>query len=444
MFYEITILGMLTVSIFFFFFFLLKETIFGINFSKRNYNGILLSRAFLVVILLGVWTIYFLGVNSIPVFFVKPESIFFSSFIILFTFNLFLISIAFLSKFFFRKYFIIEDRSLDFKNGKFILFIFSGSLFFCVLLMHALGAKHAIIVSFLTGSDLLDVRMGNRYASNVPTVLASYLKFLYILVAALLAINFKNDKISISAKFIIFLLICYSSTLYGGKAPLINCFLIFLFGYLYSVNRYINFWKLFKYSIPIAILGAYILYYLTKIQFPNLESNQVVEYILMRISTGQMMGVYEQLDLRIHDVEYIWRSVPFANLFLEYKEYSKDLMMYTWGSYKDADEVGVMNSYFIGEAFAIGGMLFMILSPIVFGFNYCLSIFILIFIFNRIFGLEKNSSVKVIGLSMAFLFPLTGDIAGMIFLKQIIMYVIFLIPLIFVVEVCRSNKRWFR
>lgn len=441
MFYEIAVLGLLTVSILFIFLYLLKETIFGINFSKKNYNGILLSRAFLIVILLGVWTIYFLGVENIPVFFVKPESIFFSSFIILLTFNLFLISLVFFSNIFFRKYFIIEDYSLDLRNGKFTLLIFSAALFFCVLLMHALGAKHAIVASLLTGNDLLNVRMENRYASNVPTMLASYLKFLYILVAALLAINFKNDRISIFSKFIVFFLICYSSTLYGGKAPLINCFLIFLFGYLYSFNQYINFWKLFKYSVPVVVLGAYILYYLTKIQFPELEAGQVVGYILLRISTGQMMGVYEQLDLRIHDIEYIWRSVPFANFFLEYKEYSKDLMMYTWGSYKDADEVGVMNSYFIGEAFAIGGMLFVLLSPIIFGLNYCLSIFILIFILHRFFGLEKNSSVKVIGLSMAFLFPLTGDIAGMIFLKQIVMYVVFLIPLIFVVEIFRSNKR---
>ncbi|MCH7337298.1 hypothetical protein [Acinetobacter sp. NIPH 2699] len=440
MFYEVAILGLLTISILFIFLYLLKDTIFGINFSRKNYNGILLSRAFLVVILFGVWSVYFLGVDSIPVFFVKPESIFYSSFIILSTFNFFLISLVFFSKLFFHKYFLVEDSQLDLRNGKFVLIIFSVALLFCVLLMHALGAKHAVIASALTGNDLLNVRMENRYASNVPTMLASYLKFLYILVAALLAINFKNTKISLYNKIAIFLLICYSSTLYGGKAPLINCFLIFLFGYLYSTNQHINFWKLFKYSTPIVLIGSYILYYLTKIQFTDLEPGQVIEYLLLRISTGQMMGVYEQLDLRIHDFEYIWRSVPFANIFLEYKEYSKDLMMYTWGSYKDAEEVGVMNSYFIGEAYAIGGMLFMLISPIVFGLNYCISIFVLIFILHRIFGLEKNCSVKVIGLSMAFLFPLTGDIAGMIFFKQIIMYIVFLIPLIFVVEVFRSNK----
>ncbi|RLZ07470.1 hypothetical protein EAH57_12975 [Acinetobacter sp. 2JN-4] len=440
MLYEILILSLLTISILFINFYLLRDTIFGISFSRKNYNGILLAREFIIVITFGVWVVYILGLNNIPTFFVKQESLFLSSIIILSTFNAFLISVLFFSRYFFRNYFILHDNKLNFRNGKFVLTIFSLNLFACVLLIHFLGAKHAIINSIITGSNLLDVRMENRYSSNIPTVIASYLKFLYIMCSALLAVNFKNKGVSVGQKFFVISLVCYASSLYGGKAPLFNCLLIFLFGYMCSIDKKIDVIKFLKFTVPILVFGIGIIYYLTKIQFSELKSSEVVEYILLRVSTGQMMGVYEQLDFKLRGFDYIWRSVPFANMFFDYKEYSKDLMMNTWGSYKDASEVGVMNSYFIGEAYAIGGVLFMLVSPFVFGLNYCISIFLLIFLLHRVFGLDKTFSIKTVGLSIAFLFPLTGDIAGMVFLKQIVMYIVFLIPLIFVVEVFRSNK----
>lgn len=86
----------------------------------------------------------------------------------------------------------------------------------------------------------------------------------------------------------------------------------------------------------------------------------------------------EQLDFKHKGLDYIRRSVYFTNIFFDDKEYSKDLMMNIWGRYKDTGEVGV-NSYFIGEVYAIGEMLFMLTSPFVFGLNSCISIFLLIF-----------------------------------------------------------------
>lgn len=441
MFFEVSILGFLTISILLVFFIFFKNTIFGINFLKNKYNGVLLLREYILLIVLGVWAVYFLGIEKIPSFYVKSESLFLSSFLILLTLNIFLYFNLFISKYIFPNYFLDNYEIFDFKNAKNVLFIFSFFLLLIVILMHILGAKHAMISSFISGQDLLSERMANRYNSNVPTVLASCLKFIYIITTALLALSLNNKNIQFFSKILMLSLIFYSSTLYGTKAPLVNCILILFFGYLFSAQIKLNFFKLIKYGIPLLILSGGFIFYSTKIQFNDLDNLEIIQYIFMRISTGQMMGVYEQLDMKIISFDYIWRSVPFANFFLEYKEYSKDLMMATWGSYKDADEVGVMNSYFIGEAYAIGGMVFLILSPLIVSVNYCVSIYILILIFHKIFKLNKNFSIKVVALSLPFIFPLTGDIAGLIFFKFLVMYIIFLTPLIFFILYNRSLRR---
>lgn len=286
----------------------------------------------------------------------------------------------------------------------------------------------------------MNIRMMNRHGSNIPNFLSSYFKFLYIITSCILAVNFFNDKFKKIYKVLIFILIIYASTLLGAKAPLISCLTILGVGYISFSKGGLNLNKALKFGVPLFIIICVFMFYSTQKQFPTLNSNQVVEYIFMRIFTGQMMGAYEQLDLKLQSIDYIWRSIPFANILIDYKEYSKDLMMLTWGSYKEADEIGIMNSYFIGEAYAIGGLIFLIISPVLVAINVSFSLFILLIIFHRIFGFDKIIAFRVVGLSIGFLFPLTGDIAGLLAFKYLVMYLIFLIPVFLIFIYSKSLK----
>lgn len=437
---EFTVLLFLTCSIFYIYFVLMKNTIYGINVSRGNYNGFLLLKEYIFIITLGTWVVYVLGVNKIPVFFVKSESVFLSSFLILLTFNIYLIATFLIYNVLFKKYFNGEREDISYRNVNGLLTLFSINLFFVTLVIHLLGAKHAFIVSAFLGGDLISIRMGNRYGSNIPNFLLSYFKFLYIFTSCILAVNFFNKNYKKIYKILIFLLIIYTSTLLGAKAPLISCLTILGVGYISFLEGSISFGKIFKFGIPLFLILCLLVFYSTQKQFSTLTNSEVIEYIFMRIFTGQMMGAYEQLDLKLQSIDYVWRSIPFANILIDYKEYSKDLMMLTWGSYKEADEIGVMNSYFIGEAYAIGGFVLLIFSPILAAINIVFSLFILLNIFHRIFGFDKMMAFRVVGLSIGFLFPLTGDIAGLLAFKYLIMYLIFLIPVFLIFIYSKALK----
>lgn len=437
---EFVILLFLTFSIFYIYFVLMKNTIYGINLLKRNYNGFLLIKEYIFIITIGTWVVYVLGVNKIPVFFVRAESVFFSSFLILLTFNIYLIATLFINNILFKRCFDDAEQCISYRNVNGILTLFSLNLFFVTIVIHLLGAKHAFIGSVFLGEDLMNIRMGNRYGSSIPNFLLSYFNFLYIITSCILAVNFFNKEFKKIYKILIFLLIIYTSTLLGAKAPLISCLTILGIGYIYFSKGGMNLGKTLKFGIPVFLIIFLLIFYSTQKQFSTLTNSQVVEYIFMRIFTGQMMGTYEQLDLKLQSIDYVWRSIPFANILIDYKEYSKDLMMSTWGQYKEVDEIGVMNSYFIGEAFAIGGMIFLIFSPILVAINISFSLFILLTIFHKIFGFDKMMAFRVVGLSIGFLFPLTGDIAGLLAFKYIVMYLIFLIPVLLIFIYSKSLK----
>lgn len=422
------------------FFIAFKKTIFGFSIERKNFNGIIFFQEYFLMVVLGVCIVVFFGIDKITVFYVNKDNLINSSLIILATFFLFLLTILFLSKTLFKKYLSFNCQYFNTVNSKFYINCFSFYLLFLVLFLHILGVKHAILSSMISGSDLLSTRLGNKYISNAPNFLLTNLRFIYIILAGFLAVNFSNKSISFYNKFFVFVLIVYASSLTGDKAPIINCFLIFIIGYFYSLGDKINFTKILKYSLPVLFVSLATIFYLIRVQFENLSVYETFEYILLRTSSGQMMGAYEQLDLKIQGFDYIWRSVPFANFFIDYKEYSKDLMLNTWGYYKSYSEVGVMNSYFIGEAYAIGGYFLLFISPFIVGFNYCLSLYVMIYIMHRFFKLDKGFSMRVIGITAIFLFPITGDIAGLLFLKLLVMYIIFLTPIFFLVGLSRSFK----
>ena len=76
--------------------------------------------------------------------------------------------------------------------------------------------------------------------------------------------------------------------------------------------------------------------------------------------------------------------VPGASFFIDYIPYDKALMMVTEGY--GYSEMGVKNSFFISEAYGIGGMLLVFFSPIVVGMCYALGSYFLYLFLKKFFG----------------------------------------------------------
>ena len=82
--------------------------------------------------------------------------------------------------------------------------------------------------------------------------------------------------------------------------------------------------------------------------------------------------------------DFYWHMFPGARLFVDYVDYQKVLMMVTEGY--GYSEMGVKNSYFIAEAYAMGGFCVNVLSPIIVAFSTALGLIILIDLLKRIVG----------------------------------------------------------
>ncbi|KQW64141.1 hypothetical protein ASC92_01425 [Variovorax sp. Root411] len=171
------------------------------------------------------------------------------------------------------------------------------------------------------------------------------------------------------------------------------------------------------------------LFAISYIQFGGINLSDFIQFLLFRAGLGQIGGLYEEFAIRLHDANYIWHSIPFANLLIDYPIYNKDLMMVLWGANTTADETGVVNSFFVGEAFAIGGYVLALISPAIVALNYCLAIVLLTGFFRHFFGYSLGAARIILQLLIPSTFIMTGDIAGILFGKLLIMTLLFLVAL---------------
>ncbi|GER12848.1 hypothetical protein VHAB30_40310 [Variovorax boronicumulans] len=186
-------------------------------------------------------------------------------------------------------------------------------------------------------------------------------------------------------------------------------------------------------AAPFLVLGPLLLiYFVTKIQFPTLDEVEIVLYLVERLGVGQIQGAYEQFSLRLHDFSYIINEIPFSGMIFNRESFSKDLMMLTGGYGMYLQDIGVMNSFFIGEALAIGGEGLIYISPFLVAFNYCLIAYIAIFFFARIFRVGISNSKKCTSLLIPTLAVFTGDFGGLLVFKKLIAIVGFLMVVFFV------------
>lgn len=399
-----------------------------ISFQRRSYIGLIYLKDIFILVVPGVVT-YALGeYKYYKYFYIVDDDVLSSTLWASYIIIAFVVSLSVLFRIGRQQKAISRVKLFENEHELFhlkkILYSSIVTIFALLILLTMSGTQHALLASIL-GGDLISLRLSNRY-SGVPTIILSALQFLNIFAWVIFGVVFRSINRSPTLILIFFLVI--ASTYLGNKAAIAMNIFSSIIAYATANKIKVNYRNTFKLVIGIlVILTAFIV--MSYYQFKNDSGFDLVSYTMIRGLMGQVGGFYEQMSLKLNDFNYIWHSVPFANYFISYPIYNKDLMMMTWGAnLLSMEDTGVMNSIFGGEAFAIGGYPLLAVSPIIVALNYFIAYSVVSRLLRKLGGLTKDSSKLISAILIASSFSLTADFAGVFLLKYTIMITVFLIP----------------
>ena len=213
------------------------------------------------------------------------------------------------------------------------------------------GARHAFLTALISGESLLSVRLSNIYVANMPTVFNSFMSFCATLLVVILgAVSYRKHRM---VAWFFAIVVLYLSTFGGGKAPLVNSVIIYFVSYASFAGWKVKLKTVGTFLVSVCVVFG-LVYFAVWVQLGGVTIGEFSWYIVNRLGVGQMAGVYEQFNLKIQNVNYIWHAVPFAGFFIDYPIFQKDLMMAS-EYVLDASATGLKNSLFISEAYALVG-----------------------------------------------------------------------------------------
>ena len=259
----------------------------------------------------------------------------------------------------------------------------------------------------------------------MPTVFNSFMSFCATLLVVILgAVSYRKHRM---VAWFFAIVVLYLSTFGGGKAPLVNSVIIYFVSYASFAGWKVKLKTVGTFLVSVCVVFG-LVYFAVWVQLGGVTIGEFSWYIVNRLGVGQMAGVYEQFNLKIQNVNYIWHAVPFAGFFIDYPIFQKDLMMAS-EYVLDASATGLKNSLFISEAYAFGGFLLVALSPAIVGISYALSIFVVYYLISRLFVCNEVAALKISGLFFVPYLTLTGGFSEWLFMKALIMLLIFIAPI---------------
>lgn len=417
---------LLIISILFFvstfYLYIIKGSILDFSFFKGNYIGVGLIVEMFFFIFPGVFLISVFGVGNFWALFTitEAEAPIASAFFLIGLFFLFLLFFIFMRAFF-KSTLMKSDLVLS-EDKKARIFSFSLTTLFCLVFFNIVvyvkyGYTHALLSSIFGGESLSILRY-----DNVDSSMPSFFVYFFIINSYILAslVPFLSRNKSL----LLFFFALYFSSISGQKMPLVNVILIVLFCYMTVREQRVSLSLLLKFILaPLVIIFA--LYYIVKLQYPYYNLDLFVDYLLNRVGVGFVAGMYEQFHLRLHSFDYFWHSVPFANIFIDTSNFHKDLMMISESRIHD-NNIGIKNTLFFAEAYAVGGYTLLLLSPFIYAFNYLLSIVLLIKFFKT-FAIRSHDVAQIsIGFVFMFFVNLTGGFSDIFLFKTPILIFLFL------------------
>ena len=317
---------------------------------------------------------------------------------------------------------------------------------FIILTFKALGYHHATLEAFLTNSPLINLRLQNAYGTSVPSQSVPLLYYLGYILAWLAGILLRlRGQLTHAFLFGIFSLALVSMP--GDKAPVLIAVAIFILSWRPWIRGRFSPIAVLIWGLILLIGLTAALFVLWQIQSPGLNPNAFFPYIFNRLGIGQMAGTYETFGMAargdLPKGDFYWHMIPGASFFVDYIDYQKLLMMITEGY--GYTEMGVKNTYFIAEAYAIGGYVLLWISPLIVALNLVLGIWILRKFFSIIFPLPFASELSILIYLISH--NITGGFSSFPFFKGLIHVLILLGPplllirFFFLVESPRPNPR---
>lgn len=403
------------------FFTLLKGTVFSISIRRGYLGGIFIFRELFLLVLFGVLLFGVLGVSSFNVVHASELDVHSTGVAIFLSVALLILSISFFSRFVFSRYLMIPnyfrvDYVLPPRHIGTLVRSVSIILILLIFWAHLTGTSHAFIRSVVYSEDLMSVRLSNRYGSSTVGHVMLMLKFSYIFLCLLVS-YFGRVSAGKAENVFHMVVVVYAATLPGDKAPLLQVIILALVCFMAKGTFSPK--KIFSVGIFSGLFLFLLLYFLVIVQYPGMTLEGFFFYLVDRLGVGQIQGVYEQFSLGLSDWRYILKEVPFSGVFTNPPSFSKDLMLNTLSQNRDASETGVMNSFFIGEAYAIGGFLFVLVSPIIVAFNYCFIAFFVIYFVVKFYMMDLREAQLIGVLFCSSVIMFTGDFNGLLFGKKI-------------------------
>lgn len=297
-----------------------------------------------------------------------------------------------------------------------------------VLVFYLLGYRHAFLASAFGDATLLQIRLANVYTSRVPSQLAPIVPLIGYLLAFLAGLLYGLKSRYRGLLYLAFAL--FFASIQGDKAPPLNAGILWVMSIWYSSPRKWGLLKMVKWLSLLSVTLLVGLFVSMQLQQPGFTVTEFVGYLLGRLGVGQMAGVYETFGLAHKGIfpegPYFWHAIPGANFFVDYLDFQKVLMMVTEGY--DVHEMGVKNTYFVAEAYAIGGYWLVWLSPIIVALSTAVGLITLTRIMR--FFVAKPVAPQLSLMLYLMTQNITGGFSHFPFLKGVILLVL-LLSLIF-------------
>lgn len=409
----------------------LKNTVFGINRRTGNYLGFFVFYDLVIYIIPSLLLLNLFPIEDFWVAFkVKQDSIVGISLLVVVSMILYFISLKILSRGS-QKLFIVNNEKLMVSNNKRITSFFRLVIVICVLLMLGsyviFGIGHSFSMSFASETSISSLRFGIGARSETKVI-----KHLFIFITPILTVIlgsgiYRNNKFRNGLSLLLIFIIASWG---GSKGPVLTVIIVYVISKL-SFNKTMLKIKLKTFFLIIILIFTlvFLSYRIVLFQYPQLDGNLglFLNYFLQRIFVAQMIGTYEQFNLLLHDIKYIYHGIPFASSFVDFPVFHKDLMLISEDRY-EAGNIGIKNTLFISEAYAMGGITLLLISPFWMAIVYAINYRIMVFITNKYIFRNLEYTKTVMAISVFSYVSITGGFSDLMLFKITILMVLLLAP----------------
>lgn len=429
---QVFYLTIFVVFICIFYAYVFRGTVFEVSLIKGSYPGFFFFYGFLVFIAPAIIVLNLYPIENFWVAFkVEQDDVYWISLLILISYLVMLLVLSLIVKssrrnFGFNYPTLRKDRAVIYRK-----FVFR-SVVICLVSICLLwffgDVKHALFYSLMHGESTSIIRSALRNERETR-YLGHFFMMLVPLVVPIIASPVFNGKRL--QRYFLFVSVLAISSFAGNKGPTATAVLMYGVSFATFNRVKISFSMVVKLLFLLSVLMI-LVYYLVGIQYSHIESvSDFWLYFSQRVFVAQLIGAYEQFSLNIRNFDYVFHSVPFLSFFMDYPIFSKDLLLISEDRI-DPFSIGVKNSFFIAESYAIGGWYFILPSIIIFAVNYMISYLIVLFLLNRCLGYNLEFNKFVTAMFIFSYFSVTGSFSDMFLFKLVIMSSLFLLPILLV------------